>query len=144
MLRYEGMGILIAAVITYPQNWLAWTLFIVPRTLFCITMQSVAFQADRLVPFAQGCVRNIRLAKQQMLPVLIHMKIQDYADVKRQVVVEQMTQGFYEGLKKILGMFFPLIYTEIGRELPKLFSKALPKVLPKVLPKMLPLSLIHI
>lgn len=134
MLRYEGMGVVLGTVIAAPQERIACAIFFVPRFLFCTGMQGIAFQADRLVPFSQQCVRNIRMAKQQMLPLLIHLAIQDYVDIKRQVVVEKMTQSFYDGLKKILSLLFPLI-TDVSKELPKLLPKVFPKVLPKIVPR---------
>lgn len=112
MLRYEAVGLPLDVAAGYiaPQGLLPWVVFMVPRIAICSSLKGIAFQADRLVPFAVKCVRNMGLARKQIVPLLIQMSFQKYVGEERQALIQSSTRAFCKSLQKSVVKLFPPLY----------------------------------
>lgn len=111
MLRYEAIGLPLDAMFSAitPQGALPGLIICIPRIAFCSSLKGIAFQADRLVPFALKCARNMGLAKKQIVPLLIQVSLQKYIGEEKQSLIHSATRVFCKSLRKsVIALMPPL------------------------------------
>lgn len=89
------------------------SLMMTHRTVAYVSMQFFAYHVDWLIPYGQECRDKMRLANQQIIPLLLANFVANLASQKRkerQRYIEEITNAFSKRLKKSLTILFPPIY----------------------------------
>lgn len=121
-LRYEvvGRGI---ALIPEPKTqtlteWMVWkVLFFLGKPLG-VGMQLGAYHADTLVPFIKQSVRNLRLEKKKVIPLVSNMLVEKYMGKNNRKLIDGLIDNLYKTFSTVMTELIPTMYRLILQAVP--------------------------
>lgn len=118
--RFLVVGMLFESTIVRPSTPLIGPFLCLPRKLIGMTLQSFAYNSNKLIPIVQASLQNKKLAK-PILPTMVGMAINTYCG-HNQAFFEQKLSGYS------LNKLFPFL-AKNQFDLAKKLDRFLPKVL---------------